>query len=430
MPDNDDLKLNLEKICNEITPENVSDKQRLFSELWKKYVLDVGYDEFAEKTMIDAYLCNSINYWKDVWKKQKQGDVFFKKLLSGKRIKSKERGTLIVLLGVLSICINELDTAGKFIGQVLQLLSNILPEMSDFNLAEFEERFLKRIKERNLDELDINVPSKNKKVLAFFKEVRKLYPDECQNENSAVNRAKLDFVISLMSVSKKKKKNESLPEQKTEEKNGPEANDENQDQTKELQELEKKKNESLPEQKTEEKNSPEASDENQDQTKKLQELEKKYKLLISEKKKLEGEFAEFRDFFKQSRAEWKKEREDYEKQKVALQNSLNNRRLEVEKKNAEVQDLITQSERMSAELEHKESVIQEKDQSIRILKESRDDRYEEKMKSIQDRLAVYYSAFQDCRDKQMNDALGRVMRNYLENVFEIIMDNEMNLNEQ
>lgn len=392
MPDNNDLKLNLEKICDEITPENASDKQRLFSELWKKYVLDVGYDEFAEKTLIDAYLCNSINYWKDVWKKQKQGDVFFKKLLSGKRIKSKERGTLVVLLGVLSICINELDTAGKFIGQVLQLLGNVLPEMSDFNLAEFEERFLKRIKERNLDELDINVPSKNKKVLAFFKEVRKLYSNECKDENSAVNRAKLDFVISLMLKSKKK--------------------------------------DSLPEQKTEEKNSPEASDENQDQTKKLQELEKKYKLLISEKKKLEGEFAEFRDFFKQSRAEWKKEREDYEKQKVALQNSLNNRRLEVEKKNAEVQDLITQSERMSAELEHKESVIQEKDQSIRILKESRDDRYEEKMKSIQDRLAVYYSAFQDCRDKQMNDALGRVMRNYLENVFEIIMDNEMNLNQQ
>ena len=427
MPDNDDLKLNLEKICDEITPENASDKQRLFSELWKKYVLDVGYDEFAEKTLIDAYLCNSINYWKDVWKKQKQGDVFFKKLLSGKRIKSKERGTLVVLLGVLSICINELDTAGKFIGQVLQLLGNVLPEMSDFNITEFEDRFLKRIKERNLDELDINVPSKNKKVLAFFKEVRKLYPDECKDENSALNRAKLDFVISLMLKSKKK---DSLPEQKTEEKNGPKANDENQDQTKELQELEKKKNESLPEQKTEEKNSPEASDENQDQTKKLQELEKKYKLLISEKKKLEGEFAEFRDFFKQSRAEWKKEREDYEKQKVALQNSLNNRRLEVEKKNAEVQDLITQSERMSAELEHKESVIQEKDQSIRILKESRDDRYEEKMKSIQDRLAVYYSAFQDCRDKQMNDALGRVMRNYLENVFEIIMDNEMNLNQQ
>lgn len=53
-----------------------------------------------------------------------------------------------------------------------------------------------------------------------------------------------------------------------------------------------------------------------------------------------------------------------------------------------------------------------------------------KMKSIQDRLAVYYSAFQDCRDKQMSDVLGRVMRNYLENVFEIIMDNKMDLNQQ
>ena len=86
---------------------------------------------------------------------------------------------------------------------------------------------------------------------------------------------------------------------------------------------------------------------------------------------------------------------------TALQNSLNNRRLEVEAKNAEIQDLKTQTEQLSAELEQKESVIQEKDQSIRILREARDDRYEEKMKSIQDRLAMYYGAFQNCRDKQM-----------------------------
>ena len=137
-----------------------------------------------------------------------------------------------------------------------------------------------------------------------------------------------------------------------------------------------------------------------------------------------------REFFQQSRAEWKKEREDYEKQKVALQNSLNNRRLEVEEKNAEIQALRIQTEQMSAELEQKEAVIQDKNESIRILKYSRDDRYEKKMKSIQDRLAVYYSAFQDCRDKQMRDVLGRVMRNYLENVFEIIMDNKMDLNQQ
>jgi hypothetical protein len=430
MPDNNDLKLNLEKICDEITPENASDKQRLFSELWKKYVLDVGYDEFAEKTLIDAYLCNSINYWKDVWKKQKQGDVFFKKLLSGKRIKSKERGTLVVLLGVLSICINELDTAGKFIGQVLQLLGNVLPEMSDFNITEFEERFLKRIKERNLDELDINVPSKNKKVLAFFKEVRKLYSDECQDENSAVNRAKLDFVISLMSVSKKKKKNESLPEQKTEEKNGPEANDENQDQTKELQELEKKKNESLPEQKIEEKNSPETSDENQDQTKKLQELEKKYKLLIGAKKELERELADYKELFKQSSTEWKNERMGYEKQKTALQNSLEKRRLDIEKLNVENQNLKTEIERKTTELAQKDAVVQEKDRSIRILKESSIDRFEEKMKSIRERLAIYYGAFQDCREQQMSEDLGYVMRGYLNDVFEIIMDNEMNLNQQ
>lgn len=395
MPDNVDLKSDLEKICTEITSANAVDKQRPFSSLWKKYVTEVGYDEFAEKTLIDGYLCNSINYWKDVWKKQKQGDIFFEKLLSGKRIQSKEHGTLVVLLGILSICINEIDTAGKFISQVLQLLSNVLPEKSDFDLDEFEERFLKRVEVRPVDELNLKVKAKNKKVLAFFKEVRKRYSDENLKGDAVVNRAKLDFVISLMSGSKEKKKKESLQEQKTVEKNNPDA-----------------------------------SAKDQDLTKELQEIKNKYSLLIDAKKRLERELAGCREFFQQSRAEWKKEREDYEKQKVALQNSLNNRRLEVEEKNAEIQALRIQTEQMSAELEHKESVIQEKDQSIRILRESRDDRYEEKMKSIQDRLAVYYGAFQDCRDQPMNDVLGRVMRKYLDKVFEIIKDNEMNLNQQ
>lgn len=395
MPDNVDLKSDLEKICTEITSANAVDKQRPFSSLWKKYVTEVGYDEFAEKTLIDGYLCNSINYWKDVWKKQKQGDVFFEKLLSGKRIQSKEHGTLVVLLGTLSICINEIDTAGKFISQVLQLLSNVLPERSELNLDEFEERFLKRVEVRPVDELNLKVKAKNKKVLAFFKEVRKRYSDENLKGDAVVNRAKLDFVISLMSGSKEKKKKESLQEQKTVEKNNPDA-----------------------------------SAKDQDLTKELQEIKNKYSLLIDAKKRLERELAGCRDFFQQSRAGWKKEREDYEKQKVALQNSLNNRRLEVEEKNAEIQALRIQTEQMSAELEQKESVIQDKNESIRILKGSRDDRYEKKMKSIQDRLAVYYSAFQDCRDKQMSDVLGRVMRNYLENVFEIIMDNKMDLNQQ
>lgn len=395
MPDNVDLKSDLEKICTEITSANAVDKQRPFSSLWKKYVFEVGYDEFAEKTLIDGYLCNSINYWKDVWKKQKQGDVFFEKLLSGKRIQSKEHGTLVVLLGILSICINEIDTAGKFISQVLQLLSNVLPERSELNLDEFEERFLKRVEVRPVDELNLKVKAKNKKVLAFFKEVRKRYSDENLKGDAVVNRAKLDFVISLMSGSKEKKKKESLQEQKTVEKNNPDA-----------------------------------SAKDQDLTKELQEIKNKYSLLIDVKKRLERELAGCRDFFQQSRAEWKKEREDYEKQKVALQNSLNNRRLEVEERKAEIQALRIQTEQMSAELEQKEAVIQDKNESIRILKDSRDDRYEKKMKSIQDRLAVYYSAFQDCRDKQMSDVLGRVMRNYLENVFEIIMDNKMDLNQQ
>lgn len=395
MPDNVDLKSDLEKICTEITSANAVDKQRPFSSLWKKYVTEVGYDEFAEKTLIDGYLCNSINYWKDVWKKQKQGDVFFEKLLSGKRIQSKEHGTLVVLLGTLSICINEIDTAGKFISQVLQLLSNVLPERSELNLDEFEERFLKRVEVRPVDELNLKVKAKNKKVLAFFKEVRKRYSDENLKGDAVVNRAKLDFVISLMSGSKEKKKKESLQEQKNVEKNNPDA-----------------------------------SEKDQDLTKELQEVKNKYNLLIDAKKQLERELAGCRDFFQQSRAEWKKEREDYEKQKVALQNSLNNRRLEVEEKKAEIQALRIQTEQMSAELEQKESVIQDKNESIRILKGSRDDRYEKKMKSIQDRLAVYYGAFQDCRDQPMNDVLGRVMRNYLDKVFEIIKDNEMNLNQQ
>ena len=395
MPDNVDLKSDLEKICTEITSANAVDKQRPFSSLWKKYVTEVGYDEFAEKTLIDGYLCNSINYWKDVWKKQKQGDIFFEKLLSGKRIQSKEHGTLVVLLGTLSICINEIDTAGKFISRVLQLLSNVLPERSDLNLDEFEERFLKRVEVRPVDELNLKVKAKNKKVLAFFKEVRKCYSDENLKGDDAINRAKLDFVISLMSGLNEKKKKESLQEQKNEKKNNPDV-----------------------------------SAEDQDLAKELQEIKNKYSLLSETKKRLERELADCREFFKQSREEWKKEKENYEKQKIALQNSLNNRRLEVEEKKAEIQDLRTQTEQMSAELEHKESVIQEKDQSIRILRESRDDRYEEKMKSIQDRLAVYYGAFQDCRDQPMNDVLGRVMRKYLDKVFEIIKDNEMNLNQQ
>ena len=302
---------------------------------------------------------------------------------------------MVVLLGTLSICINEIDTAGKFISQVLQLLSNVLPERSELNLDEFEERFLKRVEVRPVDELNLKVKAKNKKVLAFFKEVRKRYSDENLKGDAVVNRAKLDFVISLMSGSKEKKKKESLQEQKTVEKNNSDA-----------------------------------SAKDQDLTKELQEIKNKYSLLIDAKKRLERELAGCREFFQQSRAEWKKEREDYEKQKVALQNSLNNRRLEVEEKNAEIQALRIQTEQMSAELEQKEAVIQDKNESIRILKDSRDDRYEKKMKSIQDRLAVYYGAFQDCRDQPMNDVLGRVMRNYLDKVFEIIKDNEMNLNQQ
>ncbi|WP_294114752.1 hypothetical protein [uncultured Fibrobacter sp.] len=395
MPDNVDLKSDLEKICTEITSANAVDKQRPFSSLWKKYVFEVGYDEFAEKTLIDGYLCNSINYWKDVWKKLKQGDVFFEKLLSGKRIQSKEHGTLVVLLGTLSICINEIDTAGKFISRVLQLLSNVLPERSELNLDEFEERFLKRVEVRPVDELNLKVKAKNKKVLAFFKEVRKRYSDENLKGDAVVNRAKLDFVISLMSGSKEKKKKESLQEQKTVEKNNPDA-----------------------------------SAKDQDLTKELQEIKNKYSLLIDAKKRLERELAGCREFFQQSRAEWKKEREDYEKQKVALQNSLNNRRLEVEEKKAENQNLKTEIERMVAELAKKEHDFQDVEQSFKILKESRDDRFEEKMRSIRERLVKYYTSFLNCRGQQMSVDLGLVMQNYLQKVFDIIIGNQINLNQQ
>ena len=315
--------------------------------------------------------------------------------MSGKKIQSKGKGTRIVLLGALSICINELDTAGKFIGRVLQLLGNILPEMSDFDLDELEEYFLKRIKERRLDELDLNIPSKNKKVLKFFKEVRKFYPDDNSKKETEINRNKLDFVISLLSGSKKQKKKDSLPEQKAEKKEDVAAG---------------------------------SGDQSQDEE--LQKLKNKYRTLSEAKKRLDEDMVKYQAWFKEKRTEWMEEEKNYKSQITALQNSLNNRRLEVEAKNAEIQDLKTQTERMSAELEQKESVIQDKNESIRILKDSRDDRYEKKMKSIQDRLAVYYSAFQDCRDKQMSDVLGRVMRNYLENVFEIIMDNKMDLNQQ
>lgn len=50
----------------------------------------------------------------------------------------------------------------------------------------------------------------------------------------------------------------------------------------------------------------------------------------------------------------------------------------MEEKNAEIQALRIQTEQMSAELEQKEAVIQDKNESIRILKDSRDDRYEKK----------------------------------------------------
>lgn len=395
MPDNVKLKSSLEKFCAEITPDNAYDRQRQFSELWKKYVFENGYDEFAEKTLIDGYLCNSINYWKDVWKKQKQGDVFFKKLLSGKRIQSKEHGTLIVLLGTLSICINEFETAGKFIDEVLQLLGNVLPEESDFDLKEFEERFLKRIKERTPEENKIKFSSKNKNVLTFFKEIRKKYLDDNLKENAKVSRDKLDIVISLLSGSKKKKKKESLPKQNVGEKE-----------------------------------ETAASAEVQSQSEELQNLKKKYSALSEAKKALDKDLTKFQTLLRESRAEWNGKETNYVNQITALQNSLNNRRLEVEEKKAEIQALRIQTEQMSAELVQKESVIQDKNESIRILKGSRDDRYEKKMKSIQDRLAVYYGAFQDCRDQPMNDVLGRVMRNYLDKVFEIIKDNEMNLNQQ
>ena len=401
MPDKAALKQSLETICAEITPDNAFDKQSQFSEYWKKYVLDNGYDEFAEETLIDGYLCNSINYWKDVWKKQEDGDAFFEKLLSGKIIRRNGKGSRVVLLGALSICINELDTAGKFIGKVLQLLGNILPEISDFDLDEFEERFLKRVKERQLDELDLNISSKSKKVLKFFKEVRKFYPDGNLEGNTATerktleNRNKLDFVISLLSGSKKKQNEDSLPEKKVEKKDDSVAKAEKQ--------------------------SPEDE---------LQSLRKKYKTLSETKKKLEVDVEEYHALLKKNSAEWMDAEKRYKSQIDALQKSLENRRLEIAQQNGENQNLKKEIERVAAELEQKESVIQEKDRSIRILKESRDDRYEEKMKSIRDRLAIYYGAFQDCRDQQMSEDLGHVMRGYLNDVFEIIMDNEMNLNQQ
>ncbi len=390
MPDKNSLKQDLEEICAEITPENASGIQKGFSKLWKKYVTENGYDEFAEKTLIDGHLCNSINYWKDIWKEQEQGDDFFERFLSGKKIQNKGKGTRIVLLGALSICINDFETAGKFIGRILQLLEKNLPQKSDVNLKEFGERFLKRIKVRELDIQKLGAPSK--KVLAFFKEVRKIYPDDKQETE---NREKLDFVISLLSGSKKQKKKDSLPEKKAEKKEDVAAGSDDQSQNEELQKL-----------------------------------KNKYRVLSEAKKRLDEDMVKYQTWFKEKRAEWMEEEKNYKSQITALQNSLNNRRLEVEEKKTEIQDLKTQTEQLSAELEQKESVIQEKDQSIRILKEARDDRYEEKMKSIQDRLAMYYGAFQNCRDKQMSEDLGYVMRGYLNDVFEIIMDNEMDLNQQ
>jgi len=393
-----DLKQCLDVFCSKIGNEDFSQNQKEFSQLWKKYVNEKGYDDFAEKVLIESFQYNSINYWKDLWKKacdNGQGDAFFEKFLSGKMIKNKGRGQLMVTLGVLSICIDEYKNAGRFIGPVLNLLNGLLPGKDDaLDIKELEILFLKRIREK-IDDIELSIKKPPKNVLGFFKRMKDCYQGKKLGAEDKLNKKKIETLINLLSESKNKEeaKIEVSPSQDDVKQASSEPN------TVDVEQIKKELND--------EKN--------------------KNKELRESKKKLENELEDFRLFYKQELKSWNDEKRKYEKQQEASKNSLNAKKLDIEKLKVESENLQKHVAELTDEINRKNEELEDKNQSIRILKESRDDRFEEKMKSIRERLVKYYGPFQMCRNQQMSNDLGLVMRNYLQKVFEIIIENGIDL---
>lgn len=393
-----DLKQCLDVFCSKIGNEDFSQNQKEFSQLWKKYVNEKGYDDFAEKVLIESFQYNSINYWKDLWKKacdNGHGDAFFEKFLSGKMIKNKGRGQLMVALGVLSICIDEYKNAGRFIGPVLNLLNGLLPGKDDaLDIKELEILFLKRIREK-IDDIELSIKKPPKNVLGFFKRMKDCYQGKKLGAEDKLNKEKIESLITLLSESKKKEKDKTEIQSKQEE----------------------------VKQASSESNAVDV----EQVRKELNDAKSKNKELRESKKKLEDDLEDFRLFYKQELNSWKEERGKYEKQQKNYQNSLNAKKLDIENLKVEIENLKQQVDQLTDEINRKNEELQDKNQSIRILKESRDDRFEEKMKSIRERLVKYYGPFQMCRNQQMSNDLGLVMRNYLQKVFEIIIENGIDL---
>lgn len=396
-----DLKQCLDVFCSKIGNEDFSQNQKEFSQLWKKYVNEKGYDDFAEKVLIESFQYNSINYWKDLWKKacdNGHGDAFFEKFLSGKMIKNKGRGQLMVTLGVLSICIDEYKNAGRFIGPVLNLLNGLLPGKDDaLDIKELEILFLKRIREK-IDDIELSIKKPPKNVLGFFKRMKDCYQGKKLGAEDKLNKEKIESLITLLSESKKKEKDKTEIQSKQEE----------------------------VKQASSESNAVDV----EQVRKELNDAKSKNKELRESKKKLEDDLEDFRLFYKQELNSWKEERGKYEKQQKNYQNSLNAKKLDIENLNVEIENLKQQVDQLTDEINRKNEELQDKNQSIRILKESRDDRFEEKMKSIQKQLIVFYAPFQTCCEEKMSIELGEAMRTYLENVFNIVINNGINLNQQ
>ena len=396
-----DLKQCLEDFCSKIGNEDFSQNQKEFSQLWKNYVNEKGYDDFAEKVLIETYQFSSVNYWKDLWKKAcdiGQGDDFFKKFLSGKMIKNKGRGQLMVTLGVLSICLNEPKIVGPFIGPVLNLLNGLLPGKDEkLKIEEFETYFLKRIREKIDDVEELSVKKPSKKVLGFFKRMRDCYQNKKIGTEEKLNKEKIETLINLLSESKSKEnaKTEVPPSQDDVKQTTSESN------TVDVEQIKKE----------------------------LKDEKNKNKELRESKKKLENELEDFRLFYKQELKSWNDEKRKYEKQQEASKNSLNAKKLDIENLKVQSENLQKHVDELTDEIKRKNEELEDKNQSIRILKESRDDRFEKKMKSIHERLVKYYGQFQACQEMQMSVDLGLAMQNYLKNVFDIIIDNGIDLNQ-
>lgn len=385
-----DCKNKLEELCSAKKKSYSKTRADTFCNCWKEYYAKHGYDETAEE-----YLFNGVTYLcekplKDIlWEKLKESadsaKSFFDKIRQGKRFNNCEPPRAHILMGLLAYCLNDLDRVGAFVKEIIYVIPrSLVNKEGKLKAVDFLEKHF-------LEILDDSVVNKADISLEYTRDFDMIYKaleafGQSKPDLSGETKTKLEWALALF------KKKSAVPEKKDDcaevsKKTPVEVSE----QDEEIQKL---------------KNSLQKADE------KIAELKKE----VQEHEKSSAEYAELVG----------KRTAELNQKCAAKENECENLKLRIRDLNDSLKKLNETIALKDAEIQSKDAEIKGKNDSIALLKITRNNEFQEAMNSLSNRIKPFYDQYKGCEHTPMNADLGEGMRDFLKTIFRIMIQ-EANL---